>query len=69
MRAYADDTAAVSEDIRRDGPVIAKVFEEFASFSGLELNLDKTVLIPLYHTDLHEVRDQLRHHIPEWNGI
>ena len=39
VRAYEDDTVAVSEDIRRDGPVIAKVFEEFVSFSGLELNL------------------------------
>ena len=47
VRAYADDTALVLKDYREDAPVLAKLFKEFETISGLRLNFKKSVLIPL----------------------
>ena len=50
-KAYADDTAMVVEDLPTLTPVILRTSDEFESFSGLQLNMNKTVVIPLWdHT-------------------
>ena len=46
-KAYADDIAMVVEDLPTLTPVILSTFDEFESFSSLQLNMDKTVVIPL----------------------
>ena len=46
-RAFADDTAAVSADIFSDAAALLDVFRRYAAMSGLELNMRKTVIIPL----------------------
>jgi hypothetical protein len=48
IRAFADDTAIVIDDMRLL-PRIIKIFEEYAGFSNLGLNLSKTIVIPLTH--------------------
>ena len=45
--AFADDTAMVSNNFVRSLPKLAELFIDFAKISGLELNILKTVLIPL----------------------
>ncbi|CAK0844109.1 unnamed protein product [Prorocentrum cordatum] len=43
-----DDIGAALEDFLKDAGVMERIFSEFASISGLELNLPKTVVIPLW---------------------
>ena len=47
-RAFADDTAVVVEDYARTIGTLANLFREYASISCLELNISKTVFIPLW---------------------
>ena len=54
-RAFADDTAAVVDDLFGALPGIARLFDEYAAISGLFLNYTKTVIIPLW-------RDEERRH-------
>ena len=69
VRAYADDTAVITNDIHRDGPIIANNFDELEALSGLRLNIDKTVLIPLFMADRNELRQQLQKTIQGWTGL
>ncbi len=46
MRAYADDLALVSKDIRASAAVFGSIFGEFALLFGLGLNLRRTVFVP-----------------------
>ena len=46
-RAFADDTALVLRDTLQLGSVL-EIFDQYAEFSNLKLNLGKTVVIPLY---------------------
>jgi hypothetical protein len=48
IRAFADDTAIVIDDMTLL-PRIFKIFEDYAGFSNLGLNLKKHVVIPLTH--------------------
>ena len=48
IRAFAADTAMVIDDMRLLPRIIA-IFEEYAGFSNLGLNLNKTMVIPLTH--------------------
>ena len=45
------------------------MFSEFAKISGLELNLDKCVVIPLNRQPLDEARRQLAISVPEWHNM
>jgi hypothetical protein len=48
IKAFADDTAMVIDDMRLL-PRIIKIFKEYAGFSNLGLNLKKKIIIPLTH--------------------
>ena len=62
-RAYADDTAMILQSMS-DLPHVAKIFDEYGTISGLELNLAKTILIPLFHVDLVQLHAAVAHRIP-----
>ena len=47
-RAFADDTATVVSDYAVTIPTLAKLFSEYEELSGLQLNIDKTIFIPLW---------------------
>ena len=47
LRAFADDTALVLRDTLQLSSVL-EIFDQYAEFSNLRLNLGKTVVIPLY---------------------
>ena len=48
VRAFPDDTAMMCIDFRKHSAQILHVYSDFALVSNLRLNLDKTVLIPLW---------------------
>ena len=47
-RAFADDTAAVVHDWIVSIPTLAKLFDDYADISNLQLNIAKTVFVPLW---------------------
>jgi len=58
LRAFADDIGMAMEDLHRDGCIARTIFEEFAVMSGLELNLPKTVIVPLWPKGFNELNEQ-----------
>ena len=69
IRAFADDIGAVIEDWDGDGPKLEAIFREFATISGLELNIPKTVAIPLWDEPLPDIKQALGIAIPAWRDI
>ena len=59
VRGYADDTAMVLQQWRTHWPAIQQIFTRFAAVSGLDLNIGKTVLIPLGDESCEAVRASL----------
>ena len=47
VRAFADDIGLVLGDVEKELPELAEVLREFSEMSGMEINLTKTVGIPL----------------------
>ena len=69
-RAYADDTAVIIQDILAEAPILAQIFQEFGNISNLHLNINKTVVIPLFPTPgIAATRDNLIHLIPTWSNV
>ena len=66
MRAYADGTALVHFDTFQHMGAIHDMFLEYERISGLWLNVDKTILVPLFRYDRDEVRRQLSRGAPLW---
>ena len=66
IRAYADDMAVVLQDIRQI-PLVAKAFTVLHRASALQVNIAKTVLVPLYPT----TREQLKNDISktQWSDV
>ena len=57
---FADDTAMVVEDFRRDLSRMYEIFKELAAAAHLQLNYNKCVFIPLFDYDKHKVQADLR---------
>ncbi|CAK0879300.1 unnamed protein product [Prorocentrum cordatum] len=68
-RAYADDLAGVVPDYLRELPRLAVVFTEYAAMSGLQLNISKTILVPLFLADNAVVQNDVSSACPGWAGI
>ena len=68
-RAFADDTAAVSEALATEADSIMRTFQEYGSMSGLHLNLQKTVVIPLADVDPAAWGDRFTAAHPSWTGV
>ena len=69
FRAYADDRCAVLPRGLREIPALVVIFEEYASTSGLHLNLPKTVLMPLYLCSHDDLSHELSRRFPLWAGL
>ena len=67
--AFADDTAAVVHDMIAAIRKLAPIFQEFASISGLTLNLPKTVVIPLTPGDIAAHKANVSSVAPDWAGV
>ena len=67
-RAWADDLAmTIPEGMSHLGRLYT-FFREFSIISGLELNLPKTVMVPLFPFNGNVVRNTLAGEAPEWGG-
>ena len=55
VRAFADDTAMIIDDVA-DLSRVLDLFAQYGAFSNLKLNLKKTVVIPLYSSNLNAER-------------
>ena len=69
VRAFADDVGMVLRDAKSQLPVVQRIMEEFGQISGAELNLTKTVAIPLGEQDLSRAKESLRQAAPGWEAI
>ena len=65
IRAFADDVGMVLPSVTRHFSRVIQVYADFARFSGLRLNLHKTVVIPLWQDSLDVARTLLSQHSPE----
>ena len=54
--AFADDIGLTSANIAEDWPVIVEAFCDFAQFSGLCVNISKTILMPLGFDSIERIR-------------
>jgi len=69
-RAYADDNAMVVWDFPREGSGIIAVYKEFGLFSGLQVNIPKTVIIPLWASSITSIaRTLIADSMPEWSSV
>ena len=50
-------------------PLLASIFSEFAAISGLSLNVDKTVAIPLWEVDHAALRRETTAIVPAWSSV
>ena len=64
VHAFADDTGVVIDDIMLL-PRILDIFQVYAGFSNLHLNLSKTVVIPLFEADLEELKNEMTKSHPD----
>lgn len=69
LRAYADDLAMViPEGVQAFGRLEA-TFTEYALLSGLELNIKKTCVVPLYEVGATSLSLQISGLAPSWSGL
>jgi hypothetical protein len=69
VRAFADDIGLVVRDWARDCGDIQTIFKEFAVMSGLELNIPKTVCIPLWPEGIDEIKADPAHVASDWAAL
>ena len=69
IRAYADDVAAVMRGANADLQSMAPVFHEFALASGVFLNPNKVVVVPLGGRSAETMANWIRSNIPNWGAV
>ena len=69
LRAYADDTALVDPQLMDHLGQLERTFGEYARISGLDLNVGKTVLVPLGQLTHVQVRERLQQGSPLWGAM
>jgi hypothetical protein len=68
-RAFADDMAMVTRAFWDNLPTLQATFREFGQISGLQLNLPKTWIIPLWHGDLGAITQRIARDAPDWSQV
>ena len=65
--AFADDIAVVVDNFWVSAPVLEIIFKEFQEISGLELNIEKTIMVPLWpYGGEASVRKLIQEFCPGW---
>ena len=65
FRAFADDIGAVFRDLPKDAARIIAI----GKISGLELNMPKTIAIPLWDQDVGEAKSRVTQSSQDWEKI
>ena len=68
-RCYADDTALVINNFWDEAPILQDIFQQFSEISGLRLNLQKCIILPLDEGELDTFRDRLHNQVPAWTSM
>ena len=68
VKAFADDTAIIVKNLGTALGPVAGIFEEYRKISGLELNIPKTVVIPLWNESLETIKGSVLHICPNWGN-
>lgn len=66
FRAFADDVGMVTSNFGQVADTLQREFDEFGAISNMQLNMNKTVLIPLWHCELHAAQAYVRETFPFW---
>jgi hypothetical protein len=70
LGAFADDIGLVVLDFWKSSPTLQRVFDEFSQISGLHLNLNKTVMIPLWKIGSeNNIRLLIQENCSPWKNI
>ncbi len=69
IKAYADDTALLTDNLERDVGQLEELFNNFAIISGLKLNIAKSVVVPLAPDKDAIIKDMLYRTAPTWGGM
>ena len=68
--AFADDIAMVVQDFWAVAPLLQREFTEFQAISALSLNVNKTVVIPLWPTHMDNTfKNLLKEACPRWANV
>jgi hypothetical protein len=68
-RSYADDLAMVIKDGVNSLGRLEEFFIDFQAISGLQLNIKKTVIIPLWEYEEQNVKDIFIAKAPRWEEV
>jgi len=69
FRAFADDIGAVLTEWDTDSVIAEQIFSDFAMMSGLDLNIKKTICIPLWEQGMDDIRQSLGTSNRAWSDI
>ena len=69
FRAFADDIGAVFSNWDQASPIAETIFKEFAEMSGLELNISKTVCIPLWDENIQTIQQRIKASRNMWSTV
>ncbi|CAK0859543.1 unnamed protein product, partial [Prorocentrum cordatum] len=69
VRAYADDAALVFLDYWLEAPRLQCIFEDFGSISGLYLNLQRCIAIPLGAGTAEDFQARRAPRLPGWSNV
>ena len=69
IKAFADDIGGVFQDWEADSPILESIFTDFAKMSGLELNVNKTVCIPLWDAPIEVIRGEIKNRDSIWKEV
>ena len=69
VRAFADDVGIVLTYAVRQLPVLELALREFGQLSGMEVNLPKTVGIPLWEGTLESAAETVAAACPPWSDL
>ncbi len=69
IRTYGDDLAMLIPEPLRHLSAVIKRMMDFALCSGLARNICKTVIIPLWESDLRSLSQGLAQALPDWAAV
>jgi len=69
LRAYADDLAMIIPEGIQAVTQLERTFSEYALISGLELNIPKTSVMPLFVVDTTSLSLDISARAPSWAGV
>ncbi|CAK0898423.1 unnamed protein product [Prorocentrum cordatum] len=69
IRAFADDVGIILTDIETQLPILELALREFGQLSGMEVDLPKTVGIPLWGGTMEEAAATVAQACPSWSQL